>query len=245
MITIEKEYNIFKYIAYLYYESIINILRSNFHQNGYVCTKSYQDSLLDIFKKRYKLENSSEINNKFESMKNNILSCSNSDFIEQVLKDFAKFIRYTEKCFMYRNDESAILYSEEIKNIINLYYKRDDYKVKISFEQSEIPNIKKTNLLESFITGNQLINNNLEFINIEIVREYGKRMTNVFKFVSGENPKFNDSSDKILFDRFRKDITDSIFFVFDNILNSFIYDYTKIENTTDWKEVIKYGIRIW
>ena len=40
---------------------------------------------------------------------------------------------------MYRNDESSIVYSEDGKECTNIYFNFDEYKVKISFNQSAVP----------------------------------------------------------------------------------------------------------
>lgn len=155
---------------------------------------------------------------------------------------FAKYIRFAEKCFMYKNDVSSHVYSEDIKENTNLYFDFTDYKIKISFEKSHVP------LLEDPIFSGLIDDgeNNVMFIKIEIVREFGKRMKNEFKFIT--DPKFSDDSDRILYNTIIAKCTREIEYTNDKILNSIIpiytgiYDDCLLERSLDWRYVKNYGL---
>lgn len=147
-----------------------------------------------------------------------------------VLEDYCLFIRFAEKCFMYKNCETNNIYAEIVDNKKILYYKNDDYKVKITYE---ITKIKKpsSNIALSMISDES--ETNIKFITIEIVRNFGKQMKNIYKFVYGEEINIEKSDEillNIVFTKMNREIFDS----FCEILKSIIYIYTGISS----KEII-------
>lgn len=160
------------------------------------------------------------------------------------IKEYATFIRHTaEKCYMYKNDESSSIYVEEItnKNILNIFFKVPElgYKVKISFEKSSIDN--NINPLQDFVNS---ADSSIEIITIEVVRTYGKMMSNKYIFISGETPKYNSPADKILLEELLRYklptiIRDNFFSIADNIQSCYGF-----EQTIYWKDVIKNGLWI-
>lgn len=205
-------------------------------------TKTYLDGLLEyiLFKKCFDKEKSKKLKDMYCKIESNVLDSDDISTWFYFLYDFAHFIRFAEKCFMYPNTDSSYIFSENIKNKkddIIIYIKKNDYKVKVSFEKSKIPDISPSS--DYLLTGFQC--EDLYFINVEIVRNFGKQMCNTFKFVSNENPKFNDISDELLFKNFKRNISKEIMYTYDKILNSIIPNYTNIE-TTYWREVIENGL---
>lgn len=125
-----------------------------------------------------------------------------------MLYNYGCFLRYAEKIIMYKNDpEYNDICSENKDKDIFLLIKTDDFKSKISITKSELPDINTGAFLD--------------LINIEIIREFGKKMKNEFKFISGEEPKFNNDSDRILFDGYKKIlnrmITDNFYKILDSV----------------------------
>lgn len=235
----ESNVNIFKIFSTNYTKFIINKL----NKSQDAITKSYIDSLYEYIRfNKYKSSKDEECI-KLVNMYKEIESIITDDDIAiwfENLRYFGHFIRFAEKCFMYHNTDTSLVFSETIKDKpddIIIYFKRNDYKVKIRFEKTEIPQIV------DFTDNGYVTDGNVYFINIEIVRNFGKQMCNTFKFISYETPKFKDFSDQLLFEKFKKDISRDIKNVYDDILDSIIPNYTGI-TTTYWKEAIQDGLWI-
>lgn len=161
-----------------------------------------------------------------------------------VFYEFAKYIRFAEKCFMYKNDTTSKVYSEDVKEDTNLYFNFTDYKIKITFTKSYVPVLEDPEFSGLLDDGNK----NVMFIKIEIVRNFGKRMRNEFKFII--DPKFSDDSDRILYNTIIAKCMRQIETTNDQILNSIIPIYTGInddymlERSLDWRDVKDYGLYI-
>lgn len=124
-----------------------------------------------------------------------------------MLYNYGCFLRYAEKIIMYKNDpEYNDICSENKDKDIFLLIRTDDFKSKISITKTELPDINTGAFLD--------------LINVEIIRDFGKKMKNEFKFISGEEPKFNNDSDRILFDGYKKIINRMIADNFHKILDS-------------------------
>lgn len=158
-----------------------------------------------------------------------------------IFEDYCSFIRFAEKCFMYKNCETSNIYADIMDNKKILYYKNNDYKVKITYEITKIKKIG-SNVALSLIEDEET---NIKFINIEIVRNYGKQMKNIYKFVSGEEINIEES-DKILLNVILRKMNREIFDSFCEILKSIISIYTGITIDEEIKmtEVIENGLWI-
>ena len=152
----------------------------------------------------------------------------------QTILDYANFLRYAEKCFFYKNSESLKLYSEIMDKATNLYYRKDGYKIKISFEHSKIETEDSTIFDKKYH----------DFITIEVARDYGKQMKNTFSFISGEEPILNNPSDAILFNKIQRDICYAITESFDKIMTSIVPCLTDNHTEIYWKEVVTDGLWI-
>lgn len=165
------------------------------------------------------------------------------------VKEFIQFIRYSEKCFMFRNESSIdrenreyAVYVENEENTLYIRDFTDDIKIKISFTESLINDIvidTTSNSLADYVESGKTPKKQItvEFIDITIVREYGKQLANQFRFMSSENPKYNDESDKILMDITRSLISKylklTLYDIFDNYIRKFAGfadDKLKLEN---------------
>jgi hypothetical protein len=153
------------------------------------------------------------------------------------VKEFIQFIRYSEKCFMFRNESSIdrenreyAVYVENEENTLYIRDFTDDIKIKISFTESLVNDIvidTTSNSLADYVESGKTPKKQItvEFIDITIVREYGKQLANQFRFMSSENPKYNDESDKILMDITRSLISKylklTLYDIFDNYIRKF------------------------
>lgn len=172
----------------------------------------------------------------------------NNDWLDLV-RDYSAFLRTAEKCWLYYNDTSNNISScvdENKKNYI-LFVDLTKAKVKITFEKTEIPNIStQTNLLEEFIDNNEL-SDSISTVEINIVREFGKKMCNIFNYIKGSTLDI-DLTDEILLNDICVKISYIIMENFEQILNS-INDsnYINIEDSSNpitFREVINNEIRV-
>lgn len=143
------------------------------------------------------------------------------------LKIFAKFLRFAEKCFFYKNDSELSVLSSILENDkIILYYKNNNkdntniYSIDFIFETTKLP---KLNSSESD-SGKKLLENDEEryneFVTIKISRNYGKEMINSYTFLLGADPTMNEDSDMYLFDLVKKIITQAVEKTFESIMDS-------------------------
>lgn len=238
--------NLFKIFSMKYEAYILETLRENDYPDIF-CTKSYSDySYLKLSKKYKKVINEDYcglIKTLYYTKIKESLSDNNIANTLDNVKNFGYYIRYAEKCYMYQNADTSEIFSETVKNKpddIIVYFKWKDYKVKISFESTKIPNI--ANIIDD--------SENISFVNIEIVRNFGKQMCNTFRFVPGEESTLKNNlitSDDVLLYKVCNDINRSISNTYDKILDSIIPNFTHgcvDDTTTYWKEVITDGLWI-
>lgn len=176
---------------------------------------------------KYKMKNIKSGEQLAENI-NNIFSKLNESKLDwfNLLYDYGCFLRYAEKIIMYKNDpEYNVICSENNKKDIFLLIKNDNFKSKISISKTDIPDIN---------TGEKL-----DLFNVEIVREFGKKMMNEFKFISGEEPKFNNESDRILFEGYQIVINRMIIENFSKILDSVGLYY--LNENIGWKGYLNNG----
>ena len=159
-----------------------------------------------------------------------------ADWILEV-KKFIDFIRYSEKCFMYKNESSidreargSIVYVEDKENTLYIRDFLNDIKIKVSFVESMVNDIiidTTSNSLADYVESGKTPKRQItvEFIDITLVREFGKELTNQFRFMISENPKYNDESDKVLMDVIRSQISmhlkSTFYEIFDNYIREF------------------------
>jgi hypothetical protein len=141
-----------------------------------------------------------------------------TSWIETLCHDFAKFIRFAEKCFMYDNSENNTLYVEDKDDVTRIFFIFPTYKARISYTKSKISNNESP--LESFL--NDTDNLSVTIYDIEIIRNTGKQMKNTFRFIDEEEPKIKDISDAILIDKLKEDTTEMIIDKFERIMKSII-----------------------
>lgn len=107
----------------------------------------------------------------------------------ELINSYIHYLRFVEKCFIYENSDQQNVYSEIIDDKEIIYFIFNGFKVKIEFEVTKIPDIIKGS------KGNEP----LKFVNMEIVRNFGKQMRNEFKFILKDNIELELESDEILF----------------------------------------------
>ncbi|MBR6289448.1 MAG: hypothetical protein IKR19_08935 [Acholeplasmatales bacterium] len=155
-----------------------------------------------------------------------------SDWILKI-KEFIEFIRYSEKCFMYRNESSIdrdnrsyILYVEDKENTLYIRDFEKDTKICVGFTESMVNDIiiDTTNSLAEYVESGKSPKKQItiEFIDVTIVREFGKQQVNQFRFMVSENPKYNDDTDKVLMDVIRNLISKYAKLTFDDIFDNYI-----------------------
>ena len=77
--------------------------------------------------------------------------------------------------------------------------------------------------------------NHVQLVTLNITRESGKKMSNTFKFVYGDNPDINDVSDELLLNKVFEDVNTKMTDIFDILMNS---------DTSDWRNLYNYGFKI-
>lgn len=236
--------NLFKIFSMKYEAYILETLRENDYPNIFM-TKSYPDFdflYVKLSRKYKKVINKKYCDDIYKIYTEIVESLSDNNIANTLenVKNFGYYIRYAEKCYMYQNADTSKIFSETVKSKpddIIVYFKWKDYKVKISFESTNIPNIVDDS-------------ENISFVNIEIVRNFGKQMCNTFRFIPGEEDTLKNNlitSDDILLYKVCNDINTSILNTYNMILNSIIPNFTHgcvDDTTTYWKEVITDGLWI-
>ena len=229
------------YISYL--EDLMDLYHLHYDQLN---TKSFvsEDDWFYIipYKRIYNDDTSAILKENYNNIMSDItIYCKErrANWFNTIL-NFANFLRYAEKCFFYKNSECAMVYSEvlEKEKVTNIYFKRNGYKIKISFEETKIQ--LTPDHIMTFLDKKEY----LKFVTIEVVREYGKQMQNTFNFISNEEPIMNSKSDAILFEKIKKDICYAIKETFEKILDSIIPCFSNDRRETYWKEVIENGLWI-
>lgn len=191
--------------------------------------KKYKEREFDLkrWTSKYKMKNIKSGEQLVENI-NSLFSKLNESKLDwfNLLYDYGCFLRYAEKIIMYKNDpEYNVICSENNKKDIFLLIKNSNFKSKISISKTDIPDIN---------TGEKL-----DLFNVEIVREFGKKMMNEFKFISGEEPKFNNESDRILFEGYQIVINRMIIENFSKILDSVGLYY--LNENIGWKGYLNNG----
>ena len=153
------------------------------------------------------------------------------------VEDFCQFIMVSEKCFMYNNSANSPIYVEETesKKVINFQFK--DYIAKITIEDTNISLGGSSLILDSNIK------TIMTLYKIYIRRSFGNYTDNTFRFVTDEEPKFEDDSDKILFNVFIQDSSRLMLDTLDNILESIAPIYIG-NDKINWKEAVENGLWI-
>lgn len=150
----------------------------------------------------------------------NVLQFDFSDFLENVYS-FSKFIVFSDIAFFYINDDSSQVYAENNKGIYTIYFRFEEFKVKISFEESQVPMPKS-----SFLDDDKTVT----FVDIEIAREYGKHIVNSSKYILGENiSEKNSKESNILLSIVANKINTAMVFTFKEILQKAINEYLNIQ----------------
>ena len=147
------------------------------------------------------------------------------------IKRYLHFLRIAEKCFIYNNDESNTIYSEINNDKEIIYFNTNEsYKIRIIFERTKIPN----NLRQDEDISDLFDNDYMEFITIEIKRNYGKQMVNKFKVIT-DTDKFDVETDSLLLEVILNEIYKAIINQYEDILNFIIRNYTKLNFHIDFE----------
>ena len=194
-------------------KSLFKFKKDNEEVNNEVNT----DLLITNFKTSIEL--SHYLNNKYS---NNIV-----EFIE----DYVQFLLYVEKCYFYENTDEQPIYCEMTKDSSTLYIVplEENIKIKVEIEESVIDNISddKENSLFDFLNDIEEDNTKLKFLNITIIRKYGKEIINEFRIVNGEIINLG-ASDAVLFNNTMsiiKQITfNTLVDILDNVVGKFLID---------------------
>lgn len=164
-------------------------------------------------------------------------------WLNTFIKPYLHFLRIAEKCFIYNNDESNTIYSEINNDKEIIYFNiNESYKIRIIFEQTKIPN----NLREDEDISDIFDNDYMEFITIEIKRNFGKQMVNKFKIIT-DTDKFDDETDNLLLEIILNEIFKAIINQYEDILNFIIRNYTKLNfqiNLEHCKFIRRIGVKL-
>lgn len=190
------------------------------------------------FKKQWENLKISHFEKLYEHLNSSIKS-SNNDFIISV-ENFISFLEFTERYLLFKNSNDNNIYYVYNNDIKELYFNYKEFIIKFSFEITKIKNPTNSNIALSMISGNKQI----KFIQIEVLRNYAKNnVINSFKFISDEKITFNCDGDEILFDIIKRQLSDEIIKLFEEILIHSISVYTGL-NTENlvWRDFINHGL---
>lgn len=222
--------NIFKKFAISYFSWI----KENLFNAKEAYTDSYiEDFLVYFFYKKKKIP--SFIKEDYESILSKLEYSTDIESKFSIINSFISFIRFAEKCFMFENSDKKNIYAEIQKDQEIIYFKFDNQKVKITFENTKIPDLNNNS---SKLLGESTT---IKFVTIDIVRTFGKEMHNTFKFILKEAINFEDETDDILLQTTMALILDSIRKSFLDILNSIHTQYTNISEI-NVDELIRKGV---
>ena len=211
--------NIFEDFCFDFYDTIKKYTNEEIE---YIA--KFNKSIFNRNKKKYIF--SKEISEKKDTILDNKFSYgySKKEWLTDFVKPYLHFLRTVEKCFMYNNDESNTVYSEIINDKEIIYFAvNDSYKIRIIFEKTKIPD----KLIKDPDLDNIFDNNYMEFITIEVKRNFGKQMMNKFKIIT-DNDTFDDETDEFLLEIIMDVIYTSILSQLSDILNFIINTYTDL-----------------
>ena len=164
------------------------------------------------------------------------------------LRDYIYFIKVCEKAFMYNNDNDEDIYCEivEFKDIFTIIANTNDYKIKISFQDSSINmpgvNIDMTNdddPLDFMREKEQDKSNKVLFINIDITRNFGVGMNQSFRFIYNSGNNIDDQIDILLLNVIENIVSEMIYKQFVYILSNTIISKSKILHSQWCTDVCK------
>ena len=141
---------------------------------------------------------------------------------------------------MHCNDESKPIFVEEdIKNKTKtLYFVNYYFKSRIIFEETSI--VEKKNLFDD--------DKKLTIVTLEIRRNFGKEMTNTFKFTFGDNIDTKDDFSNVeLLKTYESLLKAELLKTFNNIITTSVnVDKSWQENEKIfWKDVLTDGVYVW
>lgn len=230
--------NVFINLAYEYINLLNCIpddLKSSSHTFSYVTKKS----------KTFRSDNNTKI-----SLFNSSLSLANELFDDNTdysrwfskLEEFSEFIRFAEKCFLYRNESDSadnnqyMVYSEKNNDEDKLYIKTvGESNIKFTFTNSNVLDIvQEGSAISRFINASD---DKIKFINVIIKRYYGKGLCSEFNFISDEEPIFKDQSDNLLMSTIRCKSCIVIKNILDDIFNILIPNIYGLEYFYMWRPI--------
>ena len=188
------------------------------------------------------------VNDLYGNALKNIRNTNSADF-SIVVKHYIAFIKMAEKVFMYVNDMDTSNIYADIDNQLEKYYlyiDNDDYKIRFTIQDSEInmPGTEEIPGDDDYIgfmrPENTSRSKTVIFIDIDVERLYGSKMTSNYKFIySSSLYQENDVSDTVLLKVINNITSKVIYNHFKNILLNVIPKVSRIDDSK-WKdEVLK------
>lgn len=129
-----------------------------------------------------------------------------------ILWEYSEFVRWCEKMFLYENDTSQSLYSDTPIDSLDartLIINKKGFSIIINLRMSQKADFDNKS--------DKLIFHEIQEIHVK--RSYGKELMNKFRIVDN-NVKFNDNSDKLLFEL----INEIIFETLSNHFSKLLHD---------------------
>lgn len=226
-------------------------LTSNYYVNIFYNHREFEK----IIREEYNLSNKYFINSIPRFGKKNLVILKDLEFSKKILsdyyiiseqyeaynsidkmRDYIEFLRFVEKTEMFDNEPDNIhgICSEKDDKYDALYVAFKEYKLSIKFENTILPDDFEQSILDKAIYGE----NHVQLVTLNITREYGKKMSNTFKFVYGDDPDVNDVSDELLLNKVFEDVNYKMSHVFDILMRDNYLD------TNNWRNLYNYGFRV-
>ena len=228
-----------------------NIRYKNLTSNYYINIFCNHREFERMIKEEYNLSQIETINSIPRFKKKNLVITKDLEFSKKILsdyyivseeyeaynsidkmRDYIEFLRFVEKTEMFDNepDNKYGICSEKDDKFDALYAFLFSYKLSIKFENTILPDDFEQSILDKAIYGE----NHVQLVTLNITRFSGKKMSNTFKFIYGDNPDINDVSDELLLNKVFKDINADMKYVFDSIINE----------TSNWRNLYNYGFKV-
>ena len=190
------------------------------------------------------IRNIGKVNAIFNEAKKDITNTESPDFT-LVIKQYIAFIKAMEKVFMFTNDKDLTPIYAEIDTQLEkqiLCLDNDEYKIKFTFQDSRIdmPGSEDIPDDDDYIgfmrsSDDKPKSKTVIFIDIDIERLYGSRMTTNYKFIHASSLyQEDDESDRVLLRVINNVTSRMIYDHFANILCNVVPKMSLLANNEDW-----------
>lgn len=210
-------------------------------KNTEICTKSFKKICLFHPYTHYKNINSSSYIQAIQNLNSCIKDTNNFTSFISLVRSFCDFILYAEIALFLVNDDNQCIYAEVIEDKKIIYFKDELFKLKICFEKTKIPRMD-INLIDDILSSDES-STKVEFIYIDIAREYGKKISNHSKYVFGEDIIMESEDSHIMFSIVCNKFISTILNTYNSILEKSIGDYLNIK-TIKLNELIYDGLYV-